>query len=116
SLLFTTLLTHRSLLSSFLLILRPPTSTLFPTRRSSDLALPTAARLGEHVQEDHHVRVAFRVMLVDPELAATSGCPPVHVPDPVTRDELTDVGELDPLRLLPRHMVSREDLRLGRPQ
>src|SRR6266516_2181896 len=55
-------------------------------------------------------------MLVDTELTAASACTPVHVPDPISGDELTDVGELDPLRLLARHVVSREDLCLRRPQ
>ena len=55
-------------------------------------------------------------MLVHPKLAAAGCCPPVHVSDPVSRDELPDVGELDPLRLLARHVVSREDLCLSRPE
>ena len=72
----------------------------------------TAARFCEHVQENHHVGIAFRVMLVDPELTAASRGTPIHVADPVSGHELTDVGELDPLRFLARNMVAGEDLRL----
>src|SRR5439155_1078980 len=79
-------------------------------------ASPSTARFCEDVEEDDHVGVALRMMLVDPELTAAGACAPVHVPDPISGDELTDVGELDPLRLLARHMVSRKDLCLRRPQ
>src|SRR5690349_18211018 len=55
-------------------------------------------------------------MLVDPELAAAGARAPIDVPDSIARQELTQVGELDPLALLPRDVVPGEHLRVERPQ
>src|SRR5919108_2512759 len=56
------------------------------------------------------------MLLVDPELTAPRGRPPIDVPDAIARDERAKVGEFDPLRFLARDMVAAEDLCLGRPQ
>src|SRR5205823_1925990 len=76
-----------------------------------------SACVDETVEEEDHVGVPLGVELVDPELAAPGARAPVDPSDPVTRDELTQVGELEPLALGTRDAVAGEELRLaGRDQ
>src|SRR5262249_62284407 len=72
-----------------------------------------AARVDEAVEEEDHVGVPLGVELVDPELTAPGTGAPVDPSDPVTRDELPKVGELEAFALGARDPVAGEELRLA---
>src|SRR5262249_34478841 len=72
-------------------------------------------QVGERVQEHHHVGVPFGVHLVHVQLTAFCTGPPVDPAHTIPGYESADVGELDALALEPRHLVTDERLRLGRP-
>ena len=77
-------------------------------------AAPLRARFGERVDDEDHIRVAFRMLLVDPKLSPSRGRAPVDVPDTIAGDERAKICELDPLGLLPRDVIAAEDLGLSR--
>src|SRR5205823_12523311 len=80
-------------------ILRPPPSTLFPTRRSSDLVLDLLARQSGQAREPH-LEDRLRLDLAQRELLHQAG--PRHVPvrgRADQRDDRVDVVERDQIAL-----------------
>src|SRR5205085_4320164 len=82
------------------------------TERLVERALGLRGRLGERVDEQDHVGVPLRMVLVHPELAATGARTPVHAPHAVAGNEGPEIGELDPFAALARDVVAAEDVRL----
>ena len=68
-------------------------------------------RLGERIEEQHGGRVSLRMLLVDDERAAARRRLPVHTSHAVAGLIEPEIGELDPLALLPGDEVS--DVGLG---
>ena len=69
----------------------------------------------EAVDEDDDVGIPLGMPVVHDERAhPTRGCAPVDRAQPVARDEVTDVGVLDPLPLHTGDLAAREYLRLAR--
>src|SRR5205085_3158012 len=85
-------------------------------KREVESRLAVTRGLREGIEEEQHVGVSLRLLLVHPELAAARRRTPVHVAHAVAGNEQPQVGELDPLTALPGDVVAAEYLRLERPQ
>ena len=84
----------------------PASAAVARTAWSSVPAAPRR-RLGERVEQQHRGGVPLRMLLVDDERAAARRGLPVHAAYAVAGLVQAEVGELDPLALLPGDEVAR---------